>query len=228
MRHSLISPGLRPLSFLGSCLILRKGLWVASVLFPTHLLTDSQTAILCPTRAEGVGQGGQMRGRERSDLVWWLFCSLSARLSYSFFPLGSADTLITGIFSHASLALWRWPPFLRQDASWESLAHPLVAHPRICLSWLTWVVHIYSWLYIQGLQTGSWKLAMMGVFTLRKLKKCKKSEIIGFFPGNQFLNINQRCHWVRPTQGLLLKSLALPGSLLGRTRSSPALLWVCG
>ena len=87
--------------------------------------------------------------------------------------------------THSSLeslmfALQWCPPFPRQDASQKAQAQG--GPPRGVLEWpytAAWklIIHLHSRLYIQGLQIGSWKLAMVGGFTFRTLrKKVKRNQ----------------------------------------------------
>ena len=87
--------------------------------------------------------------------------------------------------THSSLeslmfALQWCPPFPRQDASQKAQAQS--GPPRGVLEWpytAAWklIIHLHSRLYIQGLQIGSWKLAMVGGFTFRTLrKKVKRNQ----------------------------------------------------
>lgn len=86
--------------------------------------------------------------------------------------------------THSSLesltfALQWCPPFPRQDASQKVQAQG--GPPRGMLEWpytAAWklIIHLHSRLYIQGLQIGSWKLAIMGGFTFWTLWK-KDKEI---------------------------------------------------
>lgn len=72
------------------------------------------------------------------------------------------------------------------------------------------MVHICSQLFVQGLQTGSWKLAKVGVFILRKLAKYRKSELIGLFLETWFLNIYQHTTGSTLPRPMLLESLCSP------------------
>lgn len=77
-------------------------------------------------------------------------------------------------------------------------------------------VHSRSQLFVQGLQTGSWKLAKVGVFILWKLAKYITSELIGLFLETWFLNI------YRHTRG----STLLRPMLLEYRRSSRQSSWM--
>lgn len=95
----------------------------------------------------------------------------------SFFLLGSADILITRI-SHVCTAVMPSIPQARcfpegPGSGWStqrSAGGPYTAAWKL-------IIHLHSRLYIQGLQIGSWKQAMMGGFTFRTLwKKIKRNQ----------------------------------------------------
>lgn len=148
MRCLLILSGLRQV--FGSCLPLRKRLWLASAFSPTHLSTDSQTAILSPARAEGIKDEADIKGRESSNLARWYF--------------GLASELIPspGFYRHTHL----WGPHTCKSCTAGSAFHSLgkILPNGPCLSGgppsavleLAYsaseklIVHIHSWLYVQG------------------------------------------------------------------------------
>lgn len=219
MRRLLIFPGLRQV--VGSCLLLMKGLWLAFTLSPTHLLRLPNCYFTYPSRAKGTEDETDVRGEESSDLLGD-FCSQSGKLSRSWV----LQTHLSLRTSHMQvLHCGELPSFrgkMLPSSPWLTGDPPsgvLAAYTAA----LKLIVHIHSWLDVQRLQTGSWKLALAGA--LRKLVS-KKSELIGLLPESWFLNIYQHLPCSGPCCWILL---ALPGSLPGwdLTRTSPVLSLLC-
>lgn len=228
MRCLLLLSGLRQV--VGSCPPLRKGVWLASALSPPHLIPDTQTAIFISCK------GWRNRG--------WSRCKRKGELWLGWVTYALASELIPShrFYRHAH----HWGPHTCKSCTAGSAFHSLgkILPSSPCLSGgplsavleLVYsaseklIVHIHSRLYVQGVQTGSWKLAMVGVFKLRKLEKCKRSELIGLFPGSWFLNIQQHTtgstlpRWGRI---MLLESPCSPDSLTGWQSRSCSLSHLC-